>query len=263
MPKRTDPRYLAGVAYADDSGLSARVSLYDHQQPRIDLVTEALAMLGPVRDQRVADVGCGNGRYVRGLAEAGAVVLACDLSAGMLASLPPRQPAVVADAQHLPLADQSVDAVLLMHMLYHVPDPEVAVREARRALRRGGRLLVSTNSSRHLGELRDEWRRLVDEVGARGDPEDLDLTNPGFRPEEARSVLREVFDTVTERTLPSAVIVSDPEPLLRHAASTTAVREIAGPHPELLDRLRASVASAIARDGQFRVTTEAIVFLGS
>ncbi len=263
MSKRSDREYLTEVAYADDAGLQARVSLYDHQQPRVDLVAEALAMLGPVREQRVADVGCGNGRYVRSLGESGAVVLACDLSAGMLASLAPRQRAVVADAQHLPLVDQSVDAVLLMHMLYHVPDPRLAVREARRALRPGGRLLVSTNSSRHLVELREVWRQLVDEVGARGDPEDLDLTNDRFRPEEARSVLREVFDTVTERTLRSAVVVADPEPLLRHAASTTAARETAGPHPELLDRLRASVANAIARDGEFRVTTEPVVFLAS
>jgi SAM-dependent methyltransferase len=261
VPKRTDRSYLVGVAYADDAGLRARTSLYDHQRPRIDIVAEALALLGPVRDQRVADVGCGNGRYVQALGDAGAVTLACDLSAGMLAALPSRRRAMVADAQHLPVADQSVDAVLLMHMLYHVPDPALAVREARRVLRPNGRVLVCTNGSENLRELNAIWRRLVDEAGASGDPENVELANPLFGPEHARRVLGKVFDTVTERALASTVVVSDPEPLLRHAATTTAARETAGAHPALLDQLRSSVAAVIAREGEFRVATSVAMFL--
>ena len=51
--KRADTRYLREVAYADPSGLAARSSLYDFQQPYIDLKSEGklsghqLVLAGP------------------------------------------------------------------------------------------------------------------------------------------------------------------------------------------------------------------------
>jgi SAM-dependent methyltransferase len=46
------------------------------------------------------------------------------------------------DAQRLPLADESADAVMLVSMLHHVEDPPAALAEARRILRPGGRLVL-------------------------------------------------------------------------------------------------------------------------
>jgi hypothetical protein len=64
QPKRADTRYLREVAYADPSGLAARSSLYDFQQPYIDLKSEALELLAPLDGRVVGDVGCGDGRYI-------------------------------------------------------------------------------------------------------------------------------------------------------------------------------------------------------
>jgi SAM-dependent methyltransferase len=47
---------------------------------------------------------------------------------------------ITADAQQLPLADESFDAAMLVSMLHHVEHPPSAVREAVRVLRPGGRL---------------------------------------------------------------------------------------------------------------------------
>jgi demethylmenaquinone methyltransferase/2-methoxy-6-polyprenyl-1,4-benzoquinol methylase len=49
---------------------------------------------------------------------------------------------VEADAQQLPLADESFDAALMISMLHHVDDPRRALGEARRILRPGGRLVL-------------------------------------------------------------------------------------------------------------------------
>ena len=44
--------------------------------------------------------------------------------------------------ESLPIEDGSLDAALLFLVLHYVPEPEVAIAEARRTLKPGGRLLV-------------------------------------------------------------------------------------------------------------------------
>jgi SAM-dependent methyltransferase len=50
---------------------------------------------------------------------------------------------VVADGQALPLGEQTVDAVLLMEVLEHVPNPQGLLQECARVLRSGGHLCVT------------------------------------------------------------------------------------------------------------------------
>jgi cyclopropane fatty-acyl-phospholipid synthase-like methyltransferase len=60
----SDPRALRDTQYATDANLTARQSIYAHQRPRIDLpglVLDRAALRG---NETVADVGCGNGRYL-------------------------------------------------------------------------------------------------------------------------------------------------------------------------------------------------------
>ncbi len=79
------------------------------------------------------DAGCGNGEYLRALAQIPVRAAGCDLSLGMLRPLAYR-PLVNADVTALPVRDGAFDAVLAVHMLYHVPDRQAAVRELRRVL---------------------------------------------------------------------------------------------------------------------------------
>jgi SAM-dependent methyltransferase len=241
----------------------ARVGLYDYQQPWIDLLGEALEALGPVVRGVVGDVGCGNGRYVDALRRSSARVIGIDLSRGMLADVPtPRSGLVVADAQTLPLASASLDAVLMMHMLYHVPDPEKAVAEAARVLQRGGRVLVSTNSPRHLVEMNELWLPLLHRAGIGGPLEDVGLVNPRLTVGAAAQLLRAQFREVVERYLTSAIVVTDSAPVVRHAASTTGAHATGVLREALLQEFAETIDSRIQRDGAFRITTEVVLLAG-
>jgi len=98
----------------------------------------------------LADVGCGTGYLSRVLVRVAARVIAIDHSAAMLArareNLAPHAATVEfrqGELDRLPLADGEVDAVFASLVLHHVPDVFAALREMRRALKPGGRLVLT------------------------------------------------------------------------------------------------------------------------
>jgi SAM-dependent methyltransferase len=115
------------------------------------------AMLPERADLVVADVGCADGPLAAAqpAGRAGRVV-GVDRSATLLAGHP--RPALRADAVALPLADGSVTAVAAVNMLYHLPDPISALREARRVLARNGVFVAATVSRYDSPELAAVWR---------------------------------------------------------------------------------------------------------
>jgi SAM-dependent methyltransferase len=262
LDKRADSTYLRDTAYGDPSGLSARLALYDHQEPKINLVAAAVDLLAPVGGLTVADIGCGNGRYLMALRAAGARVIGVDLSAGMLAGVADGPSGLVAaDSQALPLTNGVVDVGLLMHMLYHVPDPATAIAEARRVMQADGRLLVSTNGGDHLAEMDALWLPLLDEAGIRGRLEDLGLVNTRLGADIARPLLSDQFGAIEERVFRSSVVVTNPAPVVAHAASTTGARTVGDQRDAMLREFAAAIEDRIRRNGSFHITTEVVFFL--
>jgi arsenite methyltransferase len=109
------------------------------------------------------DVGCGPGNITASLARAagaGGLALGVDISRPMLAravraEAGPHTGFLLADAQQLPLRDETVDAVVSMAALQLVPDPQVALAEMGRVLRPGGRLVVMVPTA---GRAASFWR---------------------------------------------------------------------------------------------------------
>lgn len=74
------------------------------------------------------------------------------------------------EAEALRLPDASFDAVLLVRVLNHFPDSRRALREARRVLRPGGRLVLASHGGDHLRAL---WYALGRPSSDRGPEEAL------------------------------------------------------------------------------------------
>ena len=91
------------------------------------------------RGSQVLDVGCGNGFIAHHLsAILDTSVVGIDVSTSTEAAIEYRR----FDGTHFPLADDSVDAVLLCYVLHHTQDPGAVLNEVRRVLRNGGLAII-------------------------------------------------------------------------------------------------------------------------
>jgi arsenite methyltransferase len=116
------------------------------------------------------DVGCGPGNVTASLARsAGAdgLALGLDISEAMLAravrvEAGPQIGFLRADAQRLPLRDETVDAVVSIAVLQLVPDPAAALAEMARVLRAGGRLAVMVPTAGWAAQ----FGRMLPSIGA-------------------------------------------------------------------------------------------------
>ncbi|BBY39745.1 methyltransferase [Mycobacterium mantenii] len=116
------------------------------------------------------DVGSGPGNITASLARAAGpegLALGVDISEPMLAravrnEAGPQVGFIKADAQRLPLRDNTIDVAISTAVLQLVPDPSAALAEIARVLRPGGRLAVMVPTA---GRLARYWQRLPN-VGA-------------------------------------------------------------------------------------------------
>jgi len=123
----------------------------------------------PRPDDEAVDLGAGMGLLALALAPSVAEVVAVDISARMLERLDGRAAAdgirnlrtLEADLRRLPLADESATLVVSNYAFHHLDDAgkELALSEARRVLRPGGRLVICDMMFSLSLEARD--RRLV------------------------------------------------------------------------------------------------------
>ncbi len=133
--------------------------VYDRQAESYDTTRGASpSVLGPLckalegaPGRALADIGGGTGNYAHALRQLGWDPLVIDLNVAMLARAQTKGLRTLrGDAAALPLPDGSVDAATMIAMLHHVPDWRAALHEARRILRRGGRLVLMGWTREHM-----------------------------------------------------------------------------------------------------------------
>ena len=104
-----------------------------------------IAAVAPRPGERVLDLAAGTGTSSQPFADAGATVVPCDFSLGMLQvgkAAKPHLPFTAGDGTRLPFADGTFDAVTISFGLRNIVDPLAGLRELRRVTRPGGRIVV-------------------------------------------------------------------------------------------------------------------------
>jgi SAM-dependent methyltransferase len=175
MPERVD--------FSNNAGM------YDRRHGAFiaDDVARALARAASLASgSRVLDLAAGTGRVAIPLATLGCHVVAFDPARPMLEELARKSPRlaiprVVGDGVYLPFQSANFDAVVIARLLYLVPEWRELLREVRRVLTPGGRLLHEWSN----GDADEEWVQIREKI--RGMFEADGVVNPfhpGVRTEE-------------------------------------------------------------------------------
>lgn len=242
------PSARAVSQYATTTGnLSARIALHSYgtnSQSWYAWLGERLPLVGDV-----LEVGAGTGELWRRIGHPPRLTLT-DFSPAMCARLRevPNARVQRCDATRLPFRDGAVDAVIANHMLYHLDDPDAALREFARVLRPGGRLAVAVNGRDHLAEL--------DALGpAMGRPDlAVGLHQNDVTAETTPARVAAQFTDVTAERYPDELVVPAVEPILAYVVSMigplTAAEESAA---------RATIQARIEAEGAFRVRKHTVL----
>jgi ubiquinone/menaquinone biosynthesis C-methylase UbiE len=165
-------------------------------------------------NNRVLDIGCGPGWFWAATASSlpeGLDLTLADLSPGMVEESVERCRALPlgavhgqqADASALPFEDNSFDAAIAMHMLYHLPAPAKGIAEMCRVLKPGGFLAVTTNGTGNM-------RRMYELTTVFGSPPS-DPAAAAFGFDTAEELMRSQFGNVTMKRHPARLRITVPE----------------------------------------------------
>ena len=189
-------------------------------------VEALLDAAGAGAGMRVLDVGCGTGLVTAAAARRGAHPVGVDFSAAMLAAAQKAHPQLQfdeADAEALPYADASFDAVVANFAVHHAANPAGAIVEARRVLRPGGRVAFTSWAAPAENIA---WRLLFDAISDHGDPDAAKTPPSGGNlgaPEAVLHLLRDTgFADARAEPIRREWQVADPRDLLAAFARATA-----------------------------------------
>ncbi|MEX0751204.1 MAG: class I SAM-dependent methyltransferase, partial [Dehalococcoidia bacterium] len=254
----TGATYLAYLAYQYGDAERLRVRCETHRLYSVvpdNFRGWVIEQCGVRSGMHVLDVGCGPGTYHTALIALAARVTGCDFSRGMVVEALAnsrtnryRAGLAQASAEALPFAEASFDRAMANHMLYHVPDIPLALREIRRVLRPGGRVVLATNDAGR-GRLFELHERAARDCGFTP----TEIASARFTLDDLPLVQSVFADAVMHRKT-NAFAFPDAEPALRYYASCQIdeieERAADGSHREpLMQRMQALIEEIVAREG--------------
>ncbi|MFC1901634.1 class I SAM-dependent methyltransferase [Chloroflexota bacterium] len=102
-------------------------------------------------DEKILDVGCGEGSITTAIAKRGKQVVGLDISPTralrlrkLMYEMKVGVHIVIGDAEHLPFKESFFDTVVCSHTIDHIPDDGKALKEAFRVLRDEGSLILTS-----------------------------------------------------------------------------------------------------------------------
>lgn len=173
-----------------DALLAASFSLRTRR--RMELDDQVFHLKKGDRPQRVLDIGCGSGQAMELLSSLGWETVGVEFDPQAAAVGRAKGLTILnGDVSEQGLASDSFDAVVLSHVIEHLPRPDATLRECLRLLKSGGQLVMLTPNADALGHRRygRDWMAL-------DPPRHLHI----FTPESMRRIVRDAGFSVVEVT---------------------------------------------------------------
>jgi ubiquinone/menaquinone biosynthesis C-methylase UbiE len=231
MSRFSDQEYLKNDQYKDSSNLDARVMLHKRFSTNpygwMNWVFDSLLALP--ENAKILELGCGPGylwkENISRIPAEWRITLS-DFSPGMLEAAW-RNLVITGrafqfkeiDAQSIPFEDETFDAVVANHMLFHVPDRPKALVEIKRVLKAGGHLFATTIGQNHLNEMAN-WIRQVNPVT------DFASSGRAFTLENGYEQLTQFFPYVRLSRYPDSLHVTEVKAIIAFIRSTSHAAEI-------------------------------------
>ena len=249
--------------YNSDKNLNLRSNLHSYNVNKIDWDVWCFENMKFCKNDKVLELGCGNGKLWlknKEKIETDLNITLSDFSKSMIKSAKNNLKEINMDFQYkeinaekIPYKDETFDVIIAEHMIYFVSNIEKALEEIKRVLKPNGKVYITTNSKNTMNELNELCEKFAPNSG---------LSNNGLSErcnlEEGEKLLKKYFNNVSLNVLEGKIILSESEPLVSYKASTIQGKSI------LIGKKRIEfkdyLDNYIKENKQILITTKAGIF---
>lgn len=206
--------------YASSNNLSTRISIHDkYSTNKTGFGNWIFSNYRIEKGMRVLELGCGTGSMWKNrealISDCSRLILS-DFSEGMAAAAKASIGSFenveykIIDIQDIPYEAETFDAVIANMMLYHVPDIDKGLSEARRVLRKGGSFYCATFGENGIMEY---LSKLLSEYGVE------DNANKNFTLQNGKEILSRHFSSVERLDYIDSLAVTDMDDMVEYIYS--------------------------------------------
>ena len=209
--------------YLNSTNVAARIRLHSEYSVNQEGWFPWLYRMSEIQDgMNILEIGCGNGalwlenmNYIPPHVH----ITLSDISDGMLRDAKnsindERFSFSCFNAEKIPFEDESFDVVYANHMLFYCENIDLVVKECRRVLKKGGKLICSTYSKRHMKEITELVQEFDKDIVLSSD-----VLYERFGLNNGNEILNRYFGSVECIRYEDFIEISDSEPLINYIVS--------------------------------------------
>ena len=209
--------------YLNSTNVAARIKLHSEYSVNQEGWFPWLYRMSDIQDgMNILEIGCGNGAlWLENMNHIppDVHITLSDISDGMLRDArnsinDERFSFSCFNAEKIPFEDESFDVVYANHMLFYCENIDLVVKECRRVLKKGGKLICSTYSKRHMKEITELIQEFDKDIVLSSD-----VLYERFGLDNGNNILNRYFDSVECIRYEDSIEISDSEPLINYIVS--------------------------------------------
>lgn len=209
--------------YMNSTNVAARIRLHSEYSVNQEGWFPWLYRMSEIQDgMNILEIGCGNGAlWLENMNHIppDVHITLSDISDGMLRDArnsinDERFSFSCFNAEKIPFEDESFDVVYANHMLFYCENIDLVVKECRRVLKKGGKLICSTYSKRHMKEITELVQEFDKDIVLSSD-----VLYERFGLNNGNEILNRYFGSVECIRYEDFIEISDSEPLINYIVS--------------------------------------------